>query len=71
MCAMGRYNRMSKYEYFKQIFKLAYDTALELHSVACPGIRKAFFLNFNFSRVAVHKIAEKMIFVAKKVAKYR
>ena len=49
--------------------------------MACPGIRKeggggenlrGFFLLFNFSRGGpAQKIAEKLIFPTKKVAKYK
>ena len=53
-----------------------------LSQVACPGIRKGgggrkserifFFLLFNFSREGpAKKIADKIIFPTKKVAKYR
>ena len=52
-----------------------------LSPVACPGIRKGgggenlkgfFFLLFNFSREgSAQKIADKIIFPTKKVAKYR
>ena len=51
-----------------------------LSPVACPGIRKGvgrkseriFFLLFNFSREgSAQKIADKIVFPTKKVAKYR
>ena len=61
------------------IYIMLLNESTTIISVACPGIREGggqksemlFFLLFNISRGPAQKIADKIIFPTKKVAKYR